>query len=112
MNYLLLKFLAGFYLFLSPFSPEASSTISNQEFEQQHLITNDSEFILWQFEVESLLEITDSNRELFIDVYGKYINAEHFNNFRLIDLSYLRISQHLLISFTTTAIIYPFNFFL
>lgn len=112
MNYLLLKLLSGIYLFSFPFFHEVSSTISRQQFEQIHLVKHSAEFIIWQFDLGSVLETTSSKKENFLKLHSRYINAIHFNNFGVVNLFYLRISNNLLIKFPKTSIIYPFNSFL
>jgi hypothetical protein len=112
MNYLLLKFLFGVYLFSSPFFHEVSSTISKQQFEQIHLVKHSAEFFVWQFDLGSVLETTSTDKENFLKLHSRYINAISLDNFGVVYLFYLRISNNLLIKFTKTSIIYPFNSFL
>ena len=112
MNYLLLKFLFGVYLLSFPFFQEVSSTISKQEFEQIHLVKHSAGFIIWQFDLGSVLETTSSNKEFFLKSYNNYKSYITIDRKNDVSLRYFIISKNLLISFPATSIIYPFNSFL
>ena len=112
MNYLLIKLLFGVYLLSFPLLHDASSTISNREFNQISLIKHSPEFSFCYFDIESVFELTSSNKEFFLKSYNKYKSYISIDKKNDVRLGYLIISKNLLISFSTTSIIFPFNSFL
>jgi hypothetical protein len=112
MNYLLLKLLLGVYLLSFPLLHDVSSTITKREFNQISLIKHSPEFLFCYFDVASVFELTSSNKEFFLKSYNKYKSYRSIDNTNDASLLYLIISKNLLISFSTTSIIFPFNSFL
>ena len=112
MNYLLLKLLLGVYLLSFPLLHDVSSTKTKREFNQISLIKHSPEFLFCYFDIESVFELTSSNKEFFLKSYNKYKSYISIDKKNDVRLGYLIISKNLLISFSTTSIIFPFNSFL